>query len=348
MSKQRIFISGVAGFLGSHLADAFLAEGHEVIGNDSMIGGYFDNVPAGVEFHQLDCNEFDRLKAIMTGVDIVYHCAATAYEGLSVFSPHLITQNIVGASTSMVSAAVANKCRRFVMCSSMARYGANPVPFTEDMTPRPQDPYGIGKYAAEQILQNLAETHGMEWVVAVPHNIIGPRQKYDDPYRNVASIFINMMLQGEQPYIYGDGNQMRCFSFVSDDIEPLKKMAFDPSVVGEVINIGPDDEFITINELAEITAKLLDFDLRTNYTTGRPQEVKLANCSADKARRLLGFEAKVKLEQGLTEMINYIKARGPRPFTYHLNLEIVSEKTPETWSKRLFQPEARPALRVAA
>ena len=338
MQKQRIFISGVAGFLGSHLADAFLADGHEVVGNDSMIGGYLDNIPAGVEFHRVDCNDFEAIKRLMQGVDVVCHCAATAHEGLSVFAPHLIMQNIVGASTAMVSAAIANKCRRFVMCSSMARYGTNPVPFTEDMTPKPQDPYGIGKYAAEQILQNLAETHGMEWVVAVPHNIIGPRQKYDDPYRNVASIFINMMLQGHQPYIYGDGNQMRCFSFVSDDIAALKKMAFEPTVVGEVINIGPDDEFVTINELAQTVARLLDFELETKYTTARPQEVRLANCSADKARRLLSFEATVKLEEGLQSMIDYIRERGPLPFTYHLDLEIVSEKTPETWSKRLFKP----------
>ena len=101
MPKQRIFISGVAGFLGSHLADAFLADGHEVIGNDNMIGGYLDNVPEGVEFYQFDCNDFDKLKQHMKGVDIAYHCAATAYEGLSVFSPHLITQNIVGASTAI-------------------------------------------------------------------------------------------------------------------------------------------------------------------------------------------------------------------------------------------------------
>lgn len=336
MSQNRIFISGVAGFLGSHLADAFLADGHEVVGNDSMIGGYLDNVPAGVEFHQVDCNELDRLREIMAGCDIVYHCAATAYEGLSVFSPHLITQNIVGASTAMVSAAIANNCRRFVMCSSMARYGTNQVPFREDMVPQPQDPYGIGKLAAEQILRNLAETHGMEWVIAVPHNIIGPRQKYDDPYRNVASIFINLMLQGRQPYVYGDGQQMRCFSFVSDDIEPLKRMAFAKNVVGEVINIGPDDEFVTINKLAETIARLLDFKLDRNYTPPRPQEVTLANCSADKLRDLLGFQSKIRLEEGLMEMIAYVRNRGVRPFVYHLPLEIESDITPPTWSRKLF------------
>lgn len=336
MTKQRIFISGVAGFLGSHLADAFLADGHEVVGNDNMIGGYLDNVPEGVEFYQFDCNEFDKLKRHMKGCDIVYHCAATAYEGLSVFSPHLITQNIVGASTAMISAAIANNARRFVMCSSMARYGTNRVPFTEDMVPKPQDPYGIGKYAAELMLQNLAETHGMEWVIAVPHNIVGPRQKYDDPYRNVASIFINMMLQGRQPYIYGDGSQMRCFSYVSDDIDPLKEMALSDACKSEIINIGPDDEFVTIKELAEMIARLIQFDLDINYTRGRPQEVELANCSAEKARRLLGFEPKVKLEDGMAQMIDWISHRGVRPFKYHLDLEILNETTPDTWSKRLF------------
>jgi UDP-glucose 4-epimerase len=248
----------------------------------------------------------------------------------------MITQNIVTASTGMISAAIANKVRRFVMCSSMARYGTNRVPFTEDMTPKPQDPYGIGKYASELMLQNLAETHGMEWVIAVPHNIVGPRQKYDDPYRNVASIFINLMLHGRQPYIYGDGNQMRCFSFVSDDVQPLMQMAFDPQCVGEVINIGPDDEFVTINELAMTIAKLLNFNLDINYTKGRPQEVLLANCSADKARRLLRYRPSIKLEEGLSQMIDWIRERGPRPFIYHLDLEFVNEKTPYTWSKRLF------------
>jgi UDP-glucose 4-epimerase len=236
----------------------------------------------------------------------------------------------------MVSAAIANNVRRFVMCSSMARYGTNRIPFTEDMTPRPQDPYGIGKYAAELMLQNLADTHGMEWVIAVPHNIVGPRQKYDDPYRNVASIFINLMLQGRQPYIYGDGNQMRCFSFVSDDIDPLKAMAFDPKCAGEIINIGPDDEFITINELAETVARLIQFDLEIAYTKARPQEVMLANCSAEKARRLLGYQPKIKLEEGMGQMIDWISNRGARPFKYHLDLEIMNDKTPETWSKRLF------------
>ena len=174
-----------------------------------------------------------------------------------------------------------------------------------------------------------------EYVIAVPHNIIGPREKYDDPYRNVASILINKMLRGEQPIIYGDGSQKRCFSFIEDDLNPLVKMAFQNNVVGEIINIGPDEEFITINELAKKIADLIGFDLKPIYLKDRPQEVKLANCSADKARRLLDYKTNYKLDDGLKEIIDYIKNRGTKKFKYHLDLEIINELTPKSWTEKL-------------
>jgi UDP-glucose 4-epimerase len=334
---MRIFISGIAGFLGSHLADTFLKEGHDVVGCDNLIGGYLDNIAPEVEFYQYDCNYYNSMVKITKNCDIIYHCAATAYEGLSVFSPHIVTKNIVGASISLMTAAIANNVKRFIFCSSMARYGTQKtVPFTEDMTPMPQDPYGIGKYSCELMLKNLSEIHGMEYVIAVPHNIIGPRQKYDDPYRNVASIMINMMLQERQPIIYGDGEQKRCFSFYSDDIDILQNLSCSKKAVGQVINIGPDQEFITINELAEVLADIMNFDLQPTYMPGRPQEVLLANCSADKARTLLNYKPTVTLRQGLNEMVDYIKRRGPKPFRYHLNLEIINDLTPQTWKEKLF------------
>ncbi len=333
---MKVFISGVAGFLGSHLADAFLAGGHEVVGCDNLTGGYLDNVSPRVEFHKCDCTCCEDMMEILRGCDVVYHCAAAAYEGLSVFSPFFVTKNIVQASVSVITAAIANHVRRFILCSSMARYGRQEItPFTEDMTPRPQDPYGIGKFSAECFLRNLATTHGMEYVIAVPHNVIGPRQKYDDPYRNVASIMINLMLQGRQPIIYGDGNQKRCFSFVQDDVELLQRLATDERVCGEVINIGPDDEFVTINELAATIGGLLDFEVKPVYVKGRPQEVLLANCSADKARRLLHYHPQVTLRDGLLSMVEYIRRRGTRPFQYHIGLEIVNQHTPETWRRQL-------------
>jgi len=333
---MRIFISGIAGFLGSHLAEHFLADGHEVVGCDTLIGGELINVPPDAEFYQYDICRRNSMVKITKGCDVIFHAAATAYEGLSVFSPHLIVENIVTGSASLFSAAIANGVKRIIFCSSMARYGTNEVPFKEEYIPQPQDPYGIAKLAGEQILRNLCDIHNVEYVIAVPHNIIGPRQKYDDPYRNVASIMINLMLQGRQPIIYGDGSQMRCFSFVEDDIYCLKEMVFRENVLGEVINIGPDEDFITINQLAETIAGLLNFDLKPIYMPGRPQEVKLATCSADKARRLLGYSTKTSLKDGLQQMIDFIIDQKPRRFRYHLDLEIINEKTPKTWVNRMF------------
>jgi len=331
----RVFISGVAGLIGSHLAEALLKEGHEVIGCDNLIGGYVDNIPEGVDFHQVDCKYLNTMKKLLEGVDVVYHCACTAHEGLSVFSPHLICENTFQITVTMITAAISSKVKRFVFCSSMARYGKNKVPFTEDMETRPQDPYAISKVAAEKALKLLSEVHGMEYVIAVPHSIIGPKQKYDDPYRNVAAIMVNRMLQGKQPIIYGDGEQKRCFSFIQDAINCLLALGFNDNVAGEIINIGPDEEFITINELAKTVADLLNFDLHPIYVPDRPQEVKLATCSSNKARELLGYKTQTTLKEGLQQMIDYIKQRGTRPFRYNFALEIINEKTPKTWKDKL-------------
>jgi UDP-glucose 4-epimerase len=335
---SRVFITGVAGFLGSHLADKLLSRGHSVLGVDNLLGGYEDNVSDGVEFREIDARYFDKLRPLMKGVEVVYHCAAAPHEGLSVFSPNLVTEHTYNTTVATVSAAVAEGVKRVVFCSSMARYGAqDKLPFTEDMMPKPQDPYGVAKYASEIVTKILCETHGLEYTHAVPHNIIGPRQKYDDPFRNVASIMINLMLQGRQPIIYGDGEQKRAFSFVADVIEPLVKMGFDKSVVGEVINVGPDEEFITINELSRRIANLIGFkNLSPVYVGERPQEVRYAACSADKSRRLLEYKTTYNLDRGLSEMIAWIRGRGPKPFGYHLPLEIVNDKTPKTWKEKMF------------
>ena len=332
----KVVITGVAGFLGSHLADRFLAEGWEVVGIDNLLGGYMDNVPDGIMFAEVDLvRDLDFLGEMTEGADLFIHAACTAYEGLSVFSPSLVVSNTTQATTNALVAAVNGKVKRFVYLSSMARYGAQQTPFLENYTPKPQDPYGIAKVASEELVKNICETHNLEWAILVPHNIIGPRQKFDDPFRNVASIMTNRMLQGKQPIIYGDGTQQRCFSFVSDVVEPTFVACTQDVAVSQVINIGPDEETITINELAQKLAEIIGFDLDPIYTAGRPQEVKLASCSADKARELLGYETKTSLDQGLSELVEWIREQGPREFDYHLPIEIDSDKVPTTWSKRM-------------
>ena len=333
---MKVLITGVAGFMGSHLADEFLKRGYQVVGIDNFIGGYPENVPNGVEFWELDLNDLDSLHEPFTGVDLVVHTACTAYEGLSVFSPALVVRNTSQIITTVMSASIKAGVKKIVHMSSMARYGTQEVvPFTEDLLPLPQDPYGIAKYAGELLIKNLAETHGMKYAILVPHNIIGPRQKYDDPFRNVASIMTNRMLQGKQPIIYGDGSQMRCFSFMQDVIDPLMIACETDAVDGQIVNIGPDEEFVTIKELAERIAKILNFDLDPIFMPGRPQEVKHANCSADKARKLLGYKTSTTLDDGLEELVSWIKSKGHKPFDYHLPLEFITEKTPKTWSEKL-------------
>ncbi len=336
---MKIFITGIAGFLGSQLAHQLLKERHEVSGCDNLIGGYIDNIPEDADFHQVDCQYLNAMKKLTAGQDIVIHTACSAYEGLSVFSPHLVTQNTYQISATVFSACAQNKVKRVINCSSMARYGIQDrYPFTEDMTPKPVDPYGVAKVASEQTLHILSQVHGFEYVNLVPHNIIGPHQKYDDPYRNVASIMINLMLRGQQPIIYGDGQQKRCFSDIRDILPCFTRAMTDRQVVGEIINIGPDEEFVTILELAELIADVLSFKpFDPVFVAPRPQEVKYAVCGADKARKLLSYETQHTLRESIETLAAWIKSKKPRKFRYALDLEIVNDKCPKTWTQKLFK-----------
>ena len=334
MKKNKILVTGAAGFLGSHLAEKLANMGDSVVGVDNMKGGYADNVPKNIKFHEMDCCDLQKMNEVMAGVEVVYHCAATAHEGLSVFSPYEIGKNNYLASVSVFSAAISKKVKRIIFCSSMARYGSQKYPFTEDMKPSPVDPYAISKVAAEQTLINLCDLNKIEWVIAVPHNIIGPKQKYDDPFRNVVSIMLNRMLQNKAPIIYGDGKQKRCFSYIDDCLSCLIPMKDQKNLNKQVINIGPDEEFVTINKVAEICTNITGVNLDPIYKKERPREVKHATCSADKARKLLNYKTKTNLFDGIKKTFDYIKKRGTRPFDYHIDLEIDNELTPETWKKQ--------------
>ena len=333
---MRIFITGVAGFLGSNLADYYINKGYEVAGCDNLIGGDEQNVNQKVEFHRADCENLELMTKIMKGSDVVCHAAAYAHEGLSNVSPTLICNSNVTGSVSIFTAAIINKVKRILYCSSMARYGNIKMPFNEDDTPNPIDPYGVSKLAAEKILKILCETHNVEYNIAIPHNIIGPKQKYDDPFRNVASIMINLILQGRRPIIYGDGKQKRCFSDVDDCIYCLDKLLLDPNLKSQIVNIGPDENLITINELFEKISNKLKFNENPLYFKNRPNEVKLASCSSDKARKILGYETKNSLDDSLDKLIDYIKLNGSKNFKYGYKLEIENEVTPETWKKKIF------------
>ena len=325
---MNILITGVAGLVGSNVAKSLYNE--NVIGVDNLSGGYKDNVPDSVKFIKKDC--MDITEDDIFEVDTVFHAACTPYEGLSVFSPHTITQNTYGISTKLLVASANAGVKKFIFTSSMARYGTqDQIPFTESMTPKPQDPYGIAKYAFEQTLSQLSDVYGFEYTILVPHNIVGPGQVYTDPYRNVAGIMINRMLQGKQPIIYGDGSQMRSFSDIRDIIDPIKKVIYG-NLNREVINIGPDENYISIIELASMIAKELNFKLDPIFLEDRPKEVRFANCSADKSKRLLGYEQKISLSKTIKDMIDWVSTRGTQPFNFNLPIEVVNKSTPKTWT----------------
>jgi len=334
---MHIFITGVAGFLGSNLADYYIKKGFKVSGCDNLVGGDKENINSKVIFYQGDCEDLDFMTRVTKeNVNVLCHAAAYAHEGLSSISPTLICNNNVTGSVSVFTAAIRNKVKRIVYCSSMARYGNINIPFKEDDILNPVDPYGVSKVAAENILKILSNTHGIEYNIAVPHNIIGPKQKYDDPYRNVVSIMINLMMQNRQPIIYGDGEQTRCFSDIDDCIFCLDKLLTDKKITSQTVNIGPDEEFISINQLFKILSNKLKFNQEPKYFLDRPNEVKHATCSSDKARKFLGYKTSVSLENSLDKVINYIKEKGPKNFKYNYTLEIENEKTPKTWKEKLF------------
>jgi len=333
---MKVFITGVAGFLGSHLADRLIEEGHEVVGVDNLDGGFLENVNPKVEFHEEDCDNLEKMKEYMKGCNVVFHAACTAPDGFSFFAPHYITRNTFQITMSILSAAIENNVDKFIYCSSMARYGNQPkIPYTEDMECFPVTPYAVAKYASELVIKQMCELNNIYYTIIVPHNIYGPRQNYTDPYRNVAAIMINKMLKGEQPIIYGDGEQKRCFSYIDDCLECIERVITQNNLNGEIINIGPDEEFVTINELAKEIAEILDFDLNPTYVKDRPKEVKHAICSSNKARKLLGYKTKTTLREGLEEQVADIKQKGPKDFEYNYVLEITNNNTPDTYKKKM-------------
>jgi UDP-glucose 4-epimerase len=335
---MKVFVSGIAGFLGSHIAREGVAVGWDVTGVDSLLGGNAGNVPVGVKWGQCDLvsQGYDDL---LSGVDVVYHCAAAPYEGLSVFSPQVVFENTLMSTVALLRAAVNAKVKRFIFCSSMSRYGSQQAPFTEDMPTRPEDPYAVAKVASENVVRVLCEIHGLEWVIAVPHNIYGPGQRYYDPFRNVAGIMINRVLLGKPPIVYGTGQQVRSLSYIDDVTGPFLQLA-TADVAGEIFNLGPDSEFeeTTIVGLANRVRAALGCapgELEPVFFPPRPAEVFEAHCSAIKARKVLGYEPRWTLDAGLAAYVDWVKLKGARRFDYHLPLEIVTDKTPRTWTERL-------------
>ena len=336
MNKKFIFISGIAGFLGSHLAEWALSKGHRVAGCDNLSAGRKEHVPIGAEFYQYDLHDLEKNRKYTQGADVIFHAAALPYDNFSLYSPYKITDHIYTITASLLSAAIENDVKRFVFCSSMSRYGNAPSPFTEDLSPSPVTPYGLAKVAGENLIHALSKIHKFEYVICVFHNIFGIRQIYNDPHRNAVSMIINQMLRDRAPLVYGDGEQVRGFSPVKDVLGLFEDLLFSEKTAGEIINIGPDGETITINQLIGKLNKIMGKTLQPVYIKFRPGEVKKAVCSSDKARGLLNYHPQVSLDESLEELVAWIRAQGPKDFSYSQAIEINNQYTPAVWTRKDF------------
>jgi UDP-glucose 4-epimerase len=336
-----VYITGAAGLVGSELVRLFCFNNWKVKGCDTFIGGLESNLDLFrkknvIDFKEIDILDYKSLRDHIGNSDIVFHCAALPYEGLSVFSPKIVTENIVGGTVSVASACLANGVKTLVNFSSMARYGAQNPPFTEDLPRSPEDPYGLAKAQAEEHLELLNKLHGLSYFTVVPHNVVGVGQRYMDPYRNVVAIMINRTLLKKPIIIYGDGEQKRSFSNIRDCGDAIWNLVnSDRDLTGEVFNIGPDDNEITIKDLAYRVGHHCGIYPKIEYFPDRPAEVKNAWCSSEKIKTQFNYNTTRNIDDTIIEMVNWISDRGAEEFNYALDLEFITESTPKTWVERL-------------
>jgi UDP-glucose 4-epimerase len=332
METKRILVTGGAGFMGSWLIDELVSRGHNVVGVDNLFGGYLSNVNKDCTFKKIDLRKKDQVNKIMKKVDIVYHLAAYAAEGQSLFSPIAINDINITSMNNLLVASVNNNVMRFVFTSSMAVYGDQKPPFSEDMPRKPVDPYGAGKQYCEIMLEIFSKTYQLEHVIIRPHNVYGPRQNIADPVRNVLAIWINRIMRGKRPLIYGDGEQTRAFSYVEDVTPAIANAGFRKEATGEIINTG-SDQVVTINQACEVVLDVMGSKLEPLHVEERPGEVKHAYCTIEKSIKLLGYRTRNTLGQGVRKFAEWARKVGPLEPSYKLPLEI-TKKAPSVWVQK--------------
>jgi UDP-glucose 4-epimerase len=324
-------VTGGAGFIGSHVADHLLRRGHKVLVLDDLSGGFEDNVPTGATFVKgsiLDTELIDRLFD-RYNFTYVYHLAAYAAEGLSHFIKRFNYNNNLIGSVNLINASVNYSVRCFVFTSSIAVYGAGQSPMTEDMVPQPEDSYGIAKLAVERELQVTHEMFGLDYVIFRPHNVYGERQNIGDRYRNVVGIFMNQLMKGEPMTIFGDGEQQRAFTHISDVAPVIAESVNTPAAHNQVFNVGADVPH-TVNHLAQIVADAMRKECNVVHLDPR-NEVKIAFSDHSRAEAVFGMRHKESLQDGIQGMAAWVKDHGSRESNIFEDIEI-PKNLPPSWA----------------
>jgi UDP-glucose 4-epimerase len=331
-----VLITGGAGFIGSNIVRALLAEKEfadfQIIVLDDLSGGFLPNIPqhAQVEFVRGSINDDLLVKKLFREkrFQYVYHLAAYAAEGLSHFIRRFnYTNNLIG-SMNLINAAVRYGTDCLVFTSSIAVYGAGQVPMNEEMIPRPEDPYGIAKYAVELDLKAAHEMFGLKYVIFRPHNVYGEYQNIGDKYRNVIGIFMNQILQKQPMTIFGDGNQERAFSYIGDIASVMARSPLIMEARNRVFNIGADRPY-SLKELAHKVAEAMGVRARIDHLPAR-QEVRVAYSDHTRCREVFGRQRQTPLEEGLRNMASWVRNVGSRKSKAFKDIEI-KRGLPSSW-----------------
>lgn len=308
----RFLVTGVAGFIGRSIAAALLARGETVCGIDNFIAGKRSNLIGleGMEFIEGDlANPADCARAC-AGVEIVFHEAALASVPRSVADPAATNVNCVDATLNLLVAARAAGVRRLVYAGSSAAYGDAPtLPKHEHMLPDPISPYAVAKLAGEHYLRAFSRVYGLETVTLRYFNVFGPYQDPTSPYSGVLALFCRRMLAGEQPTIYGDGEQSRDFTYIDDVIHANLLAAAAPAekVSGQMMNAAAGKRF-TLNQTFEILRELTGYTGEPTYEAPRAGDIKDSLADIRLATELLGYQPQVDFREGLRRTVEWYKS----------------------------------------
>ena len=321
------------GFHWLHLAEELLRQGHEVVALDDLSGGFEENVPRGAQFVRGSINDTALIQQLFEAhrFEYVFHLAAYAAEGLSHFIKTFnYTNNLLG-SVNLINASVnAGRVQCFVFTSSIAVYGRNQLPMTEEAVPQPEDPYGIAKYAVELDLKEAHEMFGLNFVVFRPHNVYGERQNIGDRYRNVIGIFMNQIMQGQPMTLFGDGLQTRAFSHISDVAPVIAESIRRPACWNQVFNVGADTPY-SVLELAKTVAAAMGVEPNLRFLAAR-NEVVHAYATHAKAQQHFGdLIRNVPLKEGVERMAMWARQAGVRHGQTFEAIE-VRRNLPPSWA----------------
>jgi len=297
-------VTGGAGFIGSHLTERLLADGHAVRILDNFSTGKRENIPAapGVEVIEGDVGDFETVRQAMQGVDYVFHEAAIASVPETVGNPLASERVNYRGTLNILETARHAGVKRVVFACSAAVYGDLPeLPKREDMPLRPLSPYAVDKLASEHACQVYTHLYGLEAVALRYFNVFGPRQDPSSPYSGVISIFSDHLRQGKQPEIYGDGEQTRDFVFVADVVEANIRAASSPAAAGRAINIATGST-LSINDLLRTICRIQGQPFEPGYRPGRQGDIRHSRADISLARELLEWEPAVEFETGLREL----------------------------------------------